>query len=127
MAKRGPKGPSKPMDDKQWDYMLGMIRIQCTRDEICNILGMGESTLDTRIKERGEANFQALFKKHGDEGKASLRREQWKAAQNGNPTMLVWLGKQMLGQTDKNDHNLTGEVRHRIIQHVIVDPAAQST
>jgi hypothetical protein len=31
----------------------------------------------------------------------SLRRWQIEAARKGNPTMLVWLGKQLLGQTDK--------------------------
>jgi hypothetical protein len=30
-----------------------------------------------------------------------LRRLQWKLARAGNATMLIWLGKQWLGQTDK--------------------------
>ena len=104
MAKSGPKGPSKPLDEKKFEQLVGMIRIQCTREEICNILGMSEQTLTRRLKERGEGNFETLLKKYGDEGKASLRRQQWKAAQGGNSTMLVWLGKQMLGQKDKHEH-----------------------
>jgi len=41
-------------------------------------------------------------------GKASLRRTQWKAATGGNSTMMVWLGKNVLGQTDKQEieHNV---------------------
>ena len=31
----------------------------------------------------------------------SLRRMQFEKAQTGNTTMLIWLGKQMLGQKDK--------------------------
>jgi hypothetical protein len=31
-----------------------------------------------------------------------LRRLQWKGAEAGNPTMLIWLGKQMLGQRDSH-------------------------
>jgi hypothetical protein len=31
----------------------------------------------------------------------SLRRMQWEKAQTGNTTMLIWLGKQMLGQKDR--------------------------
>jgi hypothetical protein len=31
----------------------------------------------------------------------ALRRRQFKAADDGNPTMLIWLGKQYLGQADK--------------------------
>jgi hypothetical protein len=108
--KTGPKGPSKPMTDKEFDQLVNMIRIQCTRDEICDVLNMSDTTLNRRIKERGidgVTNFEALYKKHQGEGKASLRRAQWKAAQEGNPTMLVWLGKQMLGQTDKRETDHT--------------------
>jgi len=43
-------------------------------------------------------------------GKASLRRNQWKLAQDGNATMLVWLGKNMLDQTDKLDQNVTSDI-----------------
>lgn len=103
MAKTGPKGPTKPMDDKQFEQMLGMVRIQCTQDEICGILGMTEPTLDARLKERGYKNFLDCYKRHGDEGRASLRRMQWKSAEEGNVTAQIWLGKQVLGQRDKHE------------------------
>ena len=128
MAKTGPKGPSKPMTDKDFEQLVGMIRIQCTRDEICNILNMSEDTLNRRIAERGiegVQNFAALYKKHQGEGHASLRRAQWKAAQDGNPTMLVWLGKQVLGQRDKQE--LSGPDGGAIpieIKRTIIDPKA---
>ena len=104
--KTGPKGPSKPMTDKEFRQLVELIKIQCTRDEICEVLGMSDTTLTRRIAERkieGVTNFEALYKKHQGEGKASLRREQWRAAQSGNPTMLVWLGKQVLGQKDRQE------------------------
>ena len=37
----------------------------------------------------------------------SLRKKQFDMAQAGNVTMLVWLGKNLLGQSDK--HELTGK------------------
>ena len=103
MAKTGPKGPSKPMSDKEFDQLVSMIRIQCTRDEICGVLDMSDTTLNRRLKERGETNFEAIYKKHSDEGKASLRRMQWQSAHKGNVTAQIWLGKQVLGQRDKSD------------------------
>jgi hypothetical protein len=124
--KTGPKGPTKPMTDKEFEQLVNMIRIQCTRDDICHNLNMTETTLNRRIKEQGidgVDNFEALYKKHQGEGKASLRRAQWKAAQDGNPTMLVWLGKQMLGQKDKQE--LSGPDGGAIpieIKRTIVDP-----
>lgn len=35
-----------------------------------------------------------------------LRREQYKAAMGGNTTMLIWLGKQLLGQSDKSEQTV---------------------
>jgi hypothetical protein len=126
MTKTGPKGPSKPMTDKEFEQLVNMIRVLCTAEEICGILGISEDTLGRRIEERqieGARNFAELYKKHSGEGKASLRRAQWKAAQDGNPTMLVWLGKQMLGQRDK--HELSGPDGGAVqieIKRTIVDP-----
>jgi hypothetical protein len=96
--------PRKELTDGDFQRLVAMIRIQCTQDEICGVFDMTAETLNTRLEERGEGSFSTLFKKHSDEGKASLRRMQWKAAEAGNPTMLVWLGKNMLGQSDKLMH-----------------------
>lgn len=96
----------KPMTDKEFASIVQMIRVQCTAEEISAIFGMCEDTLGRRIAERGIpgiSNFSDLYKRHGGEGRASLRRMQWKAAQAGNATMLIWLGKQMLGQRDKQE------------------------
>jgi len=98
--------PRKELSDEDFQKLVSMIRIQCTQDEICGVLGMTAETLNTRLQERGEDSFSTLHKKHSGEGKASLRRMQWKAAEAGNATMLVWLGKNMLDQRDKTDSNV---------------------
>lgn len=113
--KTGPKGPSKPMTERELTQLISMIRIHCTRDEICSILGMSDTTLNRRIAEQGipgVENFEALYQKHSATGKASLRRMQWKSAEDGNVTAQIWLGKQMLGQTDqvKQQVELTARV-----------------
>jgi len=108
MVKPGPKAPAptKPMSDEKYDQLIALMRIECTRDEICGIFDMSEDTLNRRLKERGEENFAALYKKNCATGNASLRRLQWKSADKGNVTMQIWLGKQRLGQRDKveTDH-----------------------
>jgi hypothetical protein len=40
----------------------------------------------------------------------SLRRLQAKKAAEGNVTMLIWLGKQYLGQSDRQEQKITEEV-----------------
>lgn len=103
MAEKNKGGrPAFELSDDDLAKLINMIRIQCTQVEICNIYGVTDKTLNNALKKIGQPGFSELFKKHQDEGKASLRRSQWKAAtEKLNPTMLVWLGKQMLGQRDQ--------------------------
>lgn len=96
--------PRFELSDEDFAKLVNMIRIQCTQEEICNIFGVTHKTLNEALRRHGESGFSQLYKKHQNEGRASLRRSQWKAAtEKLNPTMLVWLGKQMLGQRDQID------------------------
>ena len=101
------KGDKKQINLEQ---LKAMVRIQCTAEECAAVLGMSADTLDTRLKELDYAGFSEFYKKYQHEGLASLRRAQWKAAiENNNPTMLVWMGKQLLGQKDKVENELVGK------------------
>ena len=111
MSKDRPKNkggrPKRVLSGEDWERLIGMISIQCTIDEICSIYGMDDETLNRIIEERGEGSFSTLYKKHSGEGKTSLRRQQYKSAQDGNVTMQIWLGKQWLGQRDQTAVDLT--------------------
>lgn len=106
--------PKIEFTDDDFDKLVGLIRIQCTATECASVFDMSTDTLDRRIKERDEISFAELYKKHSDQGKVSLRRMQWKAAENGNIAMLVWLGKQMLGQSDKQE--VKSETTERVVK-----------
>jgi hypothetical protein len=71
-----------------------LAKIHCTHEEIAAVLGCSTDTLARRYAERIE--------KAREEGKMSLRRAQYKAALSGNATMMIWLGKQYLGQADQS-------------------------
>jgi len=110
MAKTGPKGPRIKLDDTQYAQLIAMMRIQATQKEICSVFGISADTLGRRINERGDGNFADLYGKHSGEGKVSLRRLQWKAAEDGNVNMLKWLGANELGQSDKIDQHVNGDL-----------------
>ena len=57
---------------------------------------MGEDEADL---EKGK--FKRAYKKGKGFLTMSIRRKQIDLAHGGNPTMLIWMGKQLLGQTDK--------------------------
>jgi len=65
----------------------------CPKTEIAAVVGVSIDTLDRRF-----ADQIPLWR---EEGKADLRSKQWKAAAKGSNTMLIWLGKQYLGQKDQ--------------------------
>lgn len=45
-------------------------------------------------------HFQPFIDEEKEKTKQKLRAKQLEEAYNGNTTLLIWLGKQMLGQTD---------------------------
>ena len=85
------------------DYKLAfeLARIQCTDTECAAVLGFSSGGFAERKKRDEE--LQSALKNGREDGKMSLRRQQWNLAKQGNPTMCIWLGKQYLGQTDKSD------------------------
>ena len=92
-----------------------LCSLQCTKEEICGFLEISDKTLDRWVKETygQEASFSEVFRQKRAMGKVSLRRSQWKMSEK-NVAMAIWLGKQFLGQTDKQDVNQTQKVEINI-------------
>ena len=89
--------PRKIINQKQFESLCA---IQCTQEEICNVLDVSEKTLISWCNEVYGESFSKVFRQKRDLGKTSLRRNQWKLAENGNSTMQIWLGKQILKQSE---------------------------
>ncbi len=104
MAKRGAKR-------KEFDLATveGLGRIQCTNNEVAAVLGIDPDTVYERLKEKGD--FYEALEGGRNRGRASLRRLQMRAAEELNPTMLIWLGKQCLDQTDRLDLKAESKIK----------------
>ena len=89
--------PRKVINQKQFESLCA---IQCTQEEICKLLDVSEKTLISWCNEVYGESFSKVFRQKRDLGKTSLRRNQWKLAENGNSTMQIWLGKQILKQSE---------------------------
>ncbi|WP_378619579.1 hypothetical protein [Nitratireductor sp. GCM10026969] len=101
--KKGGRPPALQPDKRTLATIRGLGRIQATTRECAAVLGVSHPTFLAFIQRHPEA---ADILEQGKElGKRSLRRQQFKAAEGGHPTMLVWLGKQYLDQTDKQEVN----------------------
>lgn len=66
-----------------------------TKTEIAAFFNCSDKTISNR--------FSEIYTKGRENGKAKLRDLQIKAAMSGNVTMLIWLGKQYLNQTDNKE------------------------
>lgn len=96
ISKKGP--PRHQLDLVQIEKLA---QIQCTDYEIALVMGVSEKTIQRRKAD--DAGFLSAYEKGRSDGRVSLRKWQFEAAKNRNTTMLIWLGKQYLGQTDKAD------------------------
>lgn len=99
--------PSKVISKEQFEAMCGM---QATKEEICDVLRVGERTLERWCHRTYGEPFGVVFKEKRGTGKMSLRRRQWKLAEK-NAAMAIWLGKQYLGQREpEQQFNLAGNI-----------------
>ena len=95
MAKRG--RPPAQIDRVQFE---NLCKIQCTEKEICAWFGVTDKTLSKWCKKTYGLNFSDTYAQKRVPGLISLRRNQFRLAET-NATMMIWLGKQLLGQTDQ--------------------------
>jgi hypothetical protein len=98
---KAPNKGGRPRKEIDQSYFEGLCEIQCTLEEISSVLKVSEDTVERWCKRTYELGFADAYKKFSASGKTSLRRSQFNVALKGNATMLIWLGKQHLGQSDK--------------------------
>lgn len=94
----------RPKLDIDADKVEMLASFGCSTIEIARLHNCDESTIRLRFKnelERGRENM-----------KIKLRQLQWKQAENGNTSLLIFLGKQYLGQSDRNELELVGNLEN---------------
>ena len=80
------------IDEKQVEQLASY---GCTNREIASFFGCSEDLI--------KKSYSSFLTKGRDKGKIRLRKLQWNAAEKGSTPMLIWLGKQLLDQTDKQE------------------------
>lgn len=86
-----------------------LAQLGCKNEEIADFFNCSPQTIELR--------FMPELTKGRSELRMSLRRWQLESARKGNVGMLIWLGKQMLGQRDVQAISLTteGDVGFKVI------------
>lgn len=98
--------PLKEINQNEFEKLCGL---QCTKEEICGFFDITDKTLESWCKrtyenEDGEPmGFSEVFRQKRGKGKIALRRSQFRLAEK-NANMAIFLGKQLLGQTDSGTY-----------------------
>jgi len=100
----------------EWDQLDKLCQMHATQEEIAAFLGITVDTIDSRLKKRFNKSFSEYYQEKAALGKISLRRAQLQKALGGDNTMMIWLGKNMLGQKDSQELDLkySAEIIHRV-------------
>lgn len=96
----GGRPPKLVADEDTLKKVRHLANIQCTQLEAAGALLVAEATFEQFL--RNNIKAREAWDLGLSEGRASLRRTQFKQAQR-SAAMSIWLGKQYLGQKDKQE------------------------
>lgn len=91
--------PRIEIDKEQFEKLCAL---QCTLVEMSGFFNCSEDSIERWCQREYKMGFADIFRKKRSIGYISLRRSQFRMAET-NPTMAIWLGKQYLGQTEKQE------------------------
>jgi hypothetical protein len=94
-------------DPKTLETLGGLGRIQCTTKECAAWFAVSEQTFISFLGRNPEA--RQVFEDGKGVGLTSLRRTQFRLAEK-NAAMAIFLGKNYLGQTDKQEFEHSGGI-----------------
>lgn len=89
---------ARPKIDIDAEQVRKLAAMHCTIAEIAAFFDCSRDTI--------ERNYAAEINKGRQQGKMQLRDWQLQSAKKGNVAMLIFLGKQYLGQSDKVEERI---------------------
>ena len=93
----GRRGPKPRWVDP--DQLEKLAELGCSLQEVATLFDFKSPTsIKTRIRREP---WKSAWQRGRAKLRIALREAQWKAALAGNTSMLIWLGKQYLGQTNR--------------------------
>ncbi len=100
----------KPRIKINWEDVEKYLIAGCTGTQVAAKLGFHKDTLYDRCVKENNMSFSDYSAKKRQKGNSLLHAKQFQVAMGGNTALLVWLGKQRLGQEEspKNAEGFDG-------------------
>ena len=105
------KGDKKDID---WHNLDSILEFGARLKDCEEIVGVSQDTLQRRIKEKCGLTFTEYRDLKMSKMRMKLLQKQYDVAMKGNVSMLIWLGKQHLGQKDKHENTNLGKLEINI-------------
>lgn len=108
--------PRMELEDMNFDgwAQLEALAVWGSAEFCATKLGMSPDSLDRRLKEKYGHGFAEYKHKIQEPLRINLMKKQYDVAMGGNTAMLIWLGKQYLNQSDKQETALQTKIQINI-------------
>lgn len=103
--------PNRPLINIDWSVVDKFLESGCSGMQIAAYLNISHETLYDRCDSDRGMCFTDYKRSKYEKGNSQLLGKQYKLAMDGDRGMLIWLGKNRLGQADKKqiDHTTNGK------------------
>lgn len=98
---------SRPQADINWELVEEYLVAGCSGAEIAAMIGVSAATLYDRCQTDNGLMFSEYSQQKREKGDLILKKVQYETAiKDKDRTMLIWLGKQRLGQKEKAEQDI---------------------
>jgi hypothetical protein len=113
----------RPKAHIDWGEVGRLLQAGCDGVQCAAYFGIDENTLYNRSKDDNNISFSDFLRQNRMKGDALLYAKQFECAlKDKDRGMLIWLGKQRLGQKEKFENDNT----HKIIYEVQYEGDSQA-
>ncbi len=97
----------RPKANIDWDIVDELLEADCEGTEIAAYIGIHPDTLYLRCQNEKKMGFSEYLRLKKAKGNSLIKVKQFEmAVKDKDKAMLIWLGKQRLGQKDKVENEV---------------------
>lgn len=94
---------ARPVKAVDFDKLARICQYPMTNEDIAALMDLSVDTIYRNIKKEFGIDFAEYKRQKQSSLRFTLLAKQIELAKSGNIVMLIWLGKQYLGQKDKSE------------------------
>lgn len=109
------------------DQIRSYMQAGCSAPSIAGFLKIDRKTLYKKVEEKWGKSFGECLDDFKDEGRDLLKFAQFKKALDGNVPLLIWLGKQLLGQRENHQEMTISKENKENIERLLAALAPKAS